>query len=175
MGIPGGYTEIRVLSDNMIEAWYQCEDPRFPCPTGNEEWEEFSRMSGSMGSHGGCSDCLMTGIVWIKIELPCVPNWMCEYPLNGYEQDGCGNRRLNSSCNPCVPNWQIEEWESCQPDNTQIRTVTDLNECGINTDKPPTTQSCIYTPSSNNTTIIIIGISLLIGYFLTKGKHKHYK
>ncbi len=34
----------------------------------------------------------------------CIPNWQCEYPLNGYENDGCGNRRLNSACNPppCV-------------------------------------------------------------------------
>ncbi len=41
-------------------------------------------------------------------ESPCVPNWVCEYPLNGYESDGCGNRRLNSACNPCVPNWMCE-------------------------------------------------------------------
>jgi len=38
----------------------------------------------------------------------CIPNWTCELPLNGYESDGCGNRRLNSTCNPCVPNWQCE-------------------------------------------------------------------
>lgn len=38
----------------------------------------------------------------------CVPNWQCELPLNGYEADGCGNRRLNSACNPCTPNWQCE-------------------------------------------------------------------
>lgn len=30
----------------------------------------------------------------------CVPNWQCESPLNGYESDGCGNRRLNATCNP---------------------------------------------------------------------------
>jgi len=30
----------------------------------------------------------------------CVPNWQCEIPLNGYEKDGCGNRRQNASCNP---------------------------------------------------------------------------
>jgi len=31
---------------------------------------------------------------------PCIPNWQCEQPLNGYEADGCGNRRLNTTCNP---------------------------------------------------------------------------
>ena len=40
---------------------------------------------------------------------PCVPSWVCELPLNGYEDDGCGNRRPNAACNPCVPNWQCEQ------------------------------------------------------------------
>lgn len=29
----------------------------------------------------------------------CIPDWKCEQPLNGYESDGCGNRRLNIECN----------------------------------------------------------------------------
>jgi len=28
----------------------------------------------------------------------CIPNWKCEQPLNGYENDGCGNRQISSSC-----------------------------------------------------------------------------
>jgi len=41
-------------------------------------------------------------------ESPCIPNWQCELPLNGYEWDGCDplNRRLNNDCNPCIPYWQ---------------------------------------------------------------------
>ncbi len=35
--------------------------------------------------------------IWVT--PTCVPNWQCEQPLNGYEADGCGNRRLNSTCN----------------------------------------------------------------------------
>jgi hypothetical protein len=31
---------------------------------------------------------------------PCVPKWVCEQPLNGYETDGCGHRDANSKCNP---------------------------------------------------------------------------
>ena len=44
----------------------------------------------------------------------CVPVWKCELPLNGYENDGCGSRRLNTACNPlppigqCIPSWQCE-------------------------------------------------------------------
>lgn len=30
----------------------------------------------------------------------CVVEWRCETPLNGYEFDGCGNRRTNMTCNP---------------------------------------------------------------------------
>lgn len=47
---------------------------------------------------------------------------------------------------PCIPNWQIGEWGICQPDNTQTRTVTDLNNCNITTGKPTETQLCTYIP-----------------------------
>ncbi len=33
----------------------------------------------------------------------CVPVWRCESPMTGYETDGCGNRRLNTACNPAQP------------------------------------------------------------------------
>ena len=52
----------------------------------------------------------------------CTPNWQCEQPLNGYENDGCGNRRLSAVCNPCIPDWQCR-----QPlDGYE----TDVNNCG---------------------------------------------
>ncbi|MDD3813226.1 MAG: Ig-like domain-containing protein, partial [Desulfocapsaceae bacterium] len=37
------------------------------------------------------------------IDTSCVPDWQCELPLNGYEYDGCGNRRANAACNPAPP------------------------------------------------------------------------
>lgn len=41
------------------------------------------------------------GNITIKDFVPtCIPNWQCEQPLNGYEFDGCGNRKLNIMCNP---------------------------------------------------------------------------
>ncbi len=30
----------------------------------------------------------------------CIPDWTCEIPLNGYEFDGCGLRRINAACDP---------------------------------------------------------------------------
>lgn len=48
-----------------------------------------------------------TGVDWspysqykITYNGACIPVWKCEQPLNGYEFDGCGNRRLNTACNP---------------------------------------------------------------------------
>ena len=39
----------------------------------------------------------------ISLVEECIPDWQCEQPLNGYESDGCGNRRLNTNCeyDPC--------------------------------------------------------------------------
>lgn len=60
-----------------------------------------------------------TTTIFVDLIPICVPNWLCEQPLNGYESDSCGNRRLNSLCNPCVPNWRCEqpfngyEYDSC--------------------------------------------------------------
>lgn len=46
------------------------------------------------------------GHVYFSSQSPCVPSWVCETPLNGYEKDGCGNRRLNASCNALVQKWK---------------------------------------------------------------------
>ncbi len=60
----------------------------------------------------------------------CTPSWACEQPLNGYEADGCGNRRLNTICNPtggCIPNWQCEQplngYEKDGCGNRRINTI----------------------------------------------------
>jgi hypothetical protein len=39
---------------------------------------------------------------------------------------------------PCEPSWTVSDWSECR-DGIEIRTVTDLNDCGIN---PPPTQRC---------------------------------
>ena len=58
---------------------------------------------------------------YYSIVAPCIPDWQCELPLNGYEEDGCGNRRENIDC-ICVPNWQCR-----QPQDGH---ETDTNNCG---------------------------------------------
>ena len=78
---------------------------------GTTEWESWATYT--MGGH--------EGFVYYRIEISgaidfefratykgitkyysivalCVPNWQCEIPLNGYEEDGCGNRRENIDC-----------------------------------------------------------------------------
>lgn len=39
----------------------------------------------------------------VSVTEQCIPNWLCEQPLNGYMVDGCGNRKADSSCNPPPP------------------------------------------------------------------------
>ncbi|MFA5047424.1 MAG: chitobiase/beta-hexosaminidase C-terminal domain-containing protein [Patescibacteria group bacterium] len=44
----------------------------------------------------------------------------------------------------CAPNWVTGVWSVCN-NNTQTRTVTDANNCGVATNKPTTTQPCVST------------------------------
>lgn len=56
------------------------------------------------GSHSVCPSPGGVSCQTVTATPPaCVPNWQCEQPLNGYESDGCGNRRTNSACNPPPP------------------------------------------------------------------------
>jgi hypothetical protein len=41
----------------------------------------------------------------------------------------------------CVPDWKVTSWSQCI-NNQQTRSVTDLNNCGVNTGKPSNSQSC---------------------------------
>ena len=94
-------------------------------------------------------------------EPPCVPNWQCRLPLDGYETDtnNCGQPdRYNIDCEPeppCVPNWQcrlpLDGYE------------TDINNCGqpdrYNVDCEPETGIIAesphpYPPSYRNTWVI---------------------
>lgn len=127
-GVPGGYTDIKVLSDNMVEAWYQCQDPQYPCPVGNNTWTEFSRRSGDLSSHGGCNGCLMTGIIWKKdVYVPPSTEPRCD-PKYHY-------------CPPCEPGWyeyndkiQTSGVTICKPDNDIVPPLPP--------DEPPATSDC---------------------------------
>jgi hypothetical protein len=41
----------------------------------------------------------------------------------------------------CAPNWSCTSWSSCT-NSQQTRTCTDLNNCGVTTNKPSQTQGC---------------------------------
>lgn len=44
----------------------------------------------------------ISNVFIIEPAFTCSPQWQCEKPFNGYEFDGCGNRRKNSACDcPC--------------------------------------------------------------------------
>ena len=73
----------------------------------------------------------------------------------------------------CVPDWQVGNWSECV-NGIQIRTVTDLNNCGTNEGKPATIQSCITSDEDylkklwdDYKVLIIIGGAFIILILLT--------
>ena len=69
------------------------------------------------------------------IAPPCIPDWQCREPLDGYEHDinNCGEAdRLNPDCNPiCIPEWICEiplnGYESDGCGNTRLNPI--CNPC----------------------------------------------
>lgn len=57
-----------------------------------------------------------------------------------YASGGSGSSGGSSSC---TPSWQCSEWGICNSDSIQYRTCTDLNSCGLTTDKPSESQGCL--------------------------------
>jgi hypothetical protein len=57
---------------------------------------------------------------------------------------------INNACtNVCTPNWSVGAWSSCL-DGQKTRIVTDLNACGIDTDKPIAIMTCSSSSSSSS-------------------------
>jgi len=75
-----------------------------------------------------------------------------------YNQDLLGNTRgadgtwdigayeySNATPPPaCTPNWSCTNWIACLSSGTQTRTCTDVNACGVSTNKPVESQACTY-------------------------------
>lgn len=93
---------------------------------------------------------------------PCVPNWICETPSNGYENDGCGSRRANARCDPppgtkwkCsgAPNYQCVQ----DPNGNYLTQAACQAACKAGTGK--------------DNTIWIVAAALIVGYlFLMRKK-----
>jgi len=65
-------------------------------------------------------------------------------------QEICGDK-IDNNCNgtvdegcTCTPNWTCGSWSTCL-NNTQTRSCNDSNNCGVATNKPALTQSCVCT------------------------------
>jgi len=67
-----------------------------------------------------------------------------------YSTGYCCNNVWSSSACVCTPSWQCTTWSACL-NNIQTRTCTDVNNCGVSTDKPAELQSC--SSSSGDTNI----------------------
>ncbi len=74
--------------------YYPCYSLPAPCMGEVPGWTQVSNSNAGLGTYC-CSNCIVREIIWQRV---CTPNWVCELPLNGYEIDGCGNKRANPAC-----------------------------------------------------------------------------
>lgn len=72
------------------------------------------------------------------------------------EEDNADSESIELS-NTCTPSWECTAWSECAAE-TQTRTCSDLNECGLAEGMPDATQSCVVvvpeeaTPQTTSTT-----------------------
>ena len=60
-----------------------------------------------------------------------------------------GGTSYSSYTTSCTPSWVCADWTpaDCPESEIQTRTCQDVNNCGVNTNKPAETQTCVYTVS----------------------------
>ena len=63
--------------------------------------------------------------------------------VQGYNSTGMFESPLGLTVigEECTPDWNCTEWSNCE-NETQTRNCSDINECGINTNKPSENQTC---------------------------------
>lgn len=89
---------------------------------------------------------------------------------NSENSSGGGNSGNNNNNPPppqCTPNWSCGNWSACTNSN-QTRSCSDQNSCGINTNKPDESQSCVsdlYTlsvsKSGNGSGVVVSSIGYI--------------
>ncbi|QQG38910.1 MAG: hypothetical protein HYS32_00385 [Candidatus Woesearchaeota archaeon] len=57
----------------------------------------------------------------------------------------CNSNECRNGICYCEENWVCEEWNECPAHGVQIRSCTDLNNCGVFNKRPSLTQDCDYT------------------------------
>jgi len=88
----------------------------------------------------------------------------CKLDCSGYSSSQCttiieestteteeSTTETEESTTTCTPSWSTGSWSACSVNGVQTRTVTDSNNCGVNTNKPVESRSCIYVAPSEQT------------------------
>lgn len=105
----------------------------------------------------------------VNAQSKCTAQWMCDGDYRYYTNSDCSqssrtycsNGCYNGECKSCIPSWSCDSWSSCV-NGIQTRTCTDTNNCGTNSGKPSTTQSCIIvtqkydSPQKYNNPIVLV-------------------
>ncbi len=105
----------------------------------------------------------------IEVTAEVVPKYKCQD--GSCVRDDINGGYLTPDCNnecqqTCTPNWQVGAWGACQPDGTQSRTVTDLNNCSVDTGKPASIQACTYTPPSDSGKALAYASAAILGFMM---------
>jgi len=155
-------TEINSNTTGKLFEWY-CENNTFQaesynCPFGCQDGKCLEGCSDSDSLLGLNDSYYVRGVlngiesgIEVKREDYCLTsNQLGEYicdnslmPNANYKitNFSCPYGCNNGVCQACSENWNCTEWRDCFEEE-QVRTCTDLNGCGTNSDKPRETKSC---------------------------------
>ena len=148
---------------------------RFICNLNNDHTYKFEQLLSNCGernSYNGYFEEGNIGYVFSTQGVQVVGSsklFLCSNPENPNDNiltlnsqsscSGFGYAFLSSTpYSSCEPNWKCSDWSTCSSLNSQTRTCTDQNSCGVTTGKPSESQSCTYsaptttTPNTTTTT-----------------------
>jgi hypothetical protein len=111
-------------------------------PTTSETCCSATCLDPSTGSDGVYAVSCSGSLTKCAAGRTCEPTFSTSYTyVNGIGQTV---ETLSGTRCVCIPDWEYGYWGSCSTSGMQSRTVTDVNNCGVSTGKPTTSQSCIY-------------------------------
>lgn len=79
---------------------------------------------------------------------------------------GCAETQAKSQ--DCTPSWNCVSWSNCI-NNTQTRTCTDVNNCGVETGRPTVTQMCT-SPQTNASSTPKVTVKPAGEYYMNVGE-----
>lgn len=102
-----------------------------------------SRSCRTSGGCGGRTSCVNGN--WSDCQIT---HYYCDYSCDGVNET-CSDTPCPSTC-VCVEHWDCDAWSTCSG-GTQVRSCTDLNDCGTDDSKPSLTRTCTIGSTGGST------------------------